>query len=261
MVWSRLGTNPIDGGGGSRPVQVGQPLALLVYVGAGTQPYCDGGDGAGSRLESAPTAPGCRIELLPEYKARSQASEGSPTARKMTYTRYFPESWDTNSLVVCVVGVASLLVFLVKFLPRLRDPRLASLPPHAPGWPIINQTFVHQQDDPTKILIKWAQKYGELFLTTSGTTRFVWINSRNAFKALIDRKSSIYSSRHPMPMTQDVVSAGKWILFMPYGKEWRTIRQIIHKVGILIYGPYRPSCSLPRCRDLTFRFNITKQNN
>jgi Cytochrome P450 len=167
-------------------------------------------------------------------KSRSRACERRPTGPKMTYTRYFPESWDTNSLVVYVVGVTSLLFVLVKFLPRLRDPRLASLPPHAPGWPIINQTFVHQQDDPTKILIKWAQKYGELFLTTSGTTTFVWINSRNAFKELIDRKSSIYSSRHPMPMTQDVVSAGKRILFMPYGKEWRTIRQTIHKVGILI---------------------------
>jgi Cytochrome P450 len=173
--------------------------------------------------------PECRIALLPDYKTRSRAAR-SQKAPGMDYTRYFPESWDTSSVVVYVVGAASLLVFLVKFLPRLRDPRLASLPPHAPGWPIINQTFVHQQDNPTEILIKWAQKYGELFLTTSGTTTFVWINSRNAFKELIDRKSSIYSSRHPMPMTQDVVSAGKRILFMPYGKEWRTIRQIIHKV-------------------------------
>lgn len=149
----------------------------------------------------------------------------------MTYTRFSPLLLDTKSLAVYVFAVALVLTLVIKLWPRLRDPRLASQPPHVSGWPIVNQTFVQQRDDPTGILIKWAQKYGELFRTTSCTTTFVWINSRNAFKELIDRKSSIYSSRHPMPMTQDVVSAGKRILFMPYGREWRTLRQIIHKVG------------------------------
>jgi hypothetical protein len=119
---------------------------------------------------------------------------------------------------------------------RKRDPRRAHLPPHVAGWPIINQTFVLQQDDPTQILIGWARKYGELFRTTSASTEFIWINSREAFKELIDRKSAIYSSRHPMPMTSDVVSAGRRMLFMPYGKEWRAYRGIIHKVSLGFVG-------------------------
>jgi len=135
--------------------------------------------------------------------------------------------------VMYIAGIAAFFItLLVKVFPSFRDSRLASLPPHVPGWPLINQTWVLQQDDPTSLLIRWAKEYGELFRTTSGTTDFVWINSRNAFKEMIDRKSAIYSSRHPMPMTQDVVSAGKRILFMPYGKDWRTIRQIIHKVNL-----------------------------
>lgn len=154
----------------------------------------------------------------------------------MNHTRHSWQHCNATSLVVYVFVVAFVVTLVVKLWPRLRDPRLASQPPHVRGWPIINQTFVQQRDDPTGILIDWAQKYGELFRTTSCTTTFVWINSRNAFKELIDRKSSIYSSRHPMPMTQDVVSAGKRILFMPYGREWRTLRQIIHKVSDLIYA-------------------------
>jgi hypothetical protein len=139
--------------------------------------------------------------------------------------------YGTQSMYIAAIA-AVFIVVLVKLLPRLRDPRLASLPPHVSGWPLINQTWVLQQDDPTGLLIRWAQEYGELFRTTSGTTDFIWINSRNAFKEMIDRKSAIYSSRHPMPMTQDVVSAGKRILFMPYGKSWRTLRQIIHRVSL-----------------------------
>jgi hypothetical protein len=150
----------------------------------------------------------------------------------MSYIRHSSIPVDPKSLVLYVFVVALVFTLIVKVFPRLRDPRLASQPPHVRGWPIINQTFVQQRDDPTRILIDWAQKYGELFRTTSCTTTFVWINSRNAFKELIDRKSAIYSSRHPMPMTQDVVSAGKRILFMPYGREWRTLRQIIHKVRL-----------------------------
>ena len=135
-----------------------------------------------------------------------------------------------NENYVWALSVALVSAFVVWLSLRNRDPRRKSLPPHVAGWPIINQTFVLQQDDPTGLLISWAQKYGELFRTTSATTEFIWINSRQAFKELIDKKSAIYSSRHPMPMTSDVVSAGRRMLFMPYGKEWRSFRGIIHKV-------------------------------
>jgi hypothetical protein len=111
-----------------------------------------------------------------------------------------------------------------------RDPRLAHLPPHVRGWPIINQTLAHLKEDPTGQVIGWAREYGELFRTTSATTTFIWINSREAFKELIDRKSAIYSSRHPQPLVLDVASGGKRITFMPYGKEWRSVRNIIHRV-------------------------------
>lgn len=139
---------------------------------------------------------------------------------------------DFMSTKVALVAGVLLLFGVVLWKSLFQDPRRASLPPHVRGWPVINQTFLLQQDNPTAILIGWAQKYGELFRTTSATTEFVWINSRKAFKELIDRKSAIYSSRHPMPMTSDVVSAGRRMLFMPYGKEWRAYRGVIHKARL-----------------------------
>ena len=151
---------------------------------------------------------------------------------------YNMENWELSKLTrdpVSCAAVALLLTLIVTSSWRLlanKDPRRKYLPPHVSGWPILNQTFVLQQDDPTSTLISWARKYGELFTTTSAATDFIWINSRRAFKELIDKKSAIYSSRHPMPMTLDVVSAGRRMLFMPYGKEWRTYRRIIHKVQV-----------------------------
>jgi hypothetical protein len=110
-----------------------------------------------------------------------------------------------------------------------RDPRRAHLPPHVRGLPILNQTLSQMQDDVIPLVQGWAKQYGEVFRTTSGTTTFIWLNSRKSVKELIDRKSAIYSSRHPQPMVERA-GGGKRMVFMPYGKDWRAIRNIVHRV-------------------------------
>jgi Cytochrome P450 len=151
---------------------------------------------------------------------------------------------------------AQVLIFLIVayglYRYTTRDSPYAHLPPHVRGWPLINQTLAHLQEDPTDQVIAWAKEYGELFRTTSATTTFIWINSPEAFKELIDRRSAIYSSRHPQPMAHNVASAGRRIAFMPYGKEWRALRGIIHRVISPIYlvpqlADFRFSSSLPKC--------------
>lgn len=131
------------------------------------------------------------------------------------------------------IGLAETLALLIvayaTYKYFTRDPRRAHLPPHVRGLPLINQTLAQLKDNPIPMLINWAREYGEIFRTTSGTTMFIWINSRKAFKELIDRRSAIYSSRHPQPMVMRS-SGGKRMVFMPYGKDWRSIRNIIHRV-------------------------------
>jgi Cytochrome P450 len=124
-------------------------------------------------------------------------------------------------------------IFLLLALYRYwtRDPRLTHLPPHVRGWPIINQTFIQGQDNPIPYVQSWAKKYGEIFCTTSGSTLFIWISGRKPFKELIDRRSAIYSSKQPAPMAT-TASGGKRLTFMPYGKNWRALRNILHRVFI-----------------------------
>jgi hypothetical protein len=110
-----------------------------------------------------------------------------------------------------------------------RDPRRAHLPPRVPGWPLINQTLLQARDNPIPYVQKWAKDYGEIFCSTSGSTLFVWISGRRAFKELIDRKSAIYSSKPPAPMATRA-SGGKRVTFMGYGRQWRALRNILHRV-------------------------------
>jgi len=46
----------------------------------------------------------------------------------------------------------------------------------------------------------------------------------------MDRQGAIYSSRHPQPLVLDVASAGKRIKFMSYGRDWRALRNIFHRL-------------------------------
>ena len=158
----------------------------------------------------------------------SSTMDSFASFRQALQTRIKGMAPITPAEYASVLIVALLSYFLYKY--ATRDPRLAHLPPHVRGWPIINQTLDHLEEDPTGKIIQWARDYGEIFRTTAATTTFIWINSREAFKELIDRRSAIYSSRHPQPMTLDMASAGKRITFMPYGKEWRALRNIMHKV-------------------------------
>lgn len=111
-----------------------------------------------------------------------------------------------------------------------RDQRLRHLPPKVPGFPIINQTLYHMQDDLATNAIKWTREYGEIYRTRTGMTDWIWLNSGEAVKEIIDRKSSIYSSRLISPMGFEAASGGRRVVFMPRGKQWRTIRGIIHKL-------------------------------
>ena len=177
----------------------------------------------------------------PRQRACNQALNKSQSTTTCHSSRDYMEVSNMIKAIQEYIGfwevLAILIVSAVAYKRWTRDPRLAHLPPHVRGWPIINQTLDQMKDNPIPNVINWAQKHGELFTTTSGTSRFIWVNSRKAFKELIDRRSAIYSSRHAQPMVNRA-SGGKRMVFMPYGRDWRAIRNIIHRVYIFSQQGY-----------------------
>src|SRR5271170_3676615 len=121
---------------------------------------------------------------------------------QMSLTSYV----DWRALLVLPV-----ILVLVHYIRR--DPRRKSLPPQVRGWPIINQTFLQVKDDPTGILRQWAKEYGEVFMTKSGTTTFIWLNTMESVRELFDRRSNIYSDRQPMPMALDAARFVSWTIW------------------------------------------------
>jgi len=137
---------------------------------------------------------------------------------------------DFTSFHPMIVGLIVLGAVYLAYKFILTDPRRKHMPPMVPGPPIINHSFIHLETEFPWRLAKWAQDYGEIYRTKSGATDFIWLSSPKAVKEVIDRKSAIYSSRQPQPMALGAASGGKRMTFMPKGKQWRTLRAILHRV-------------------------------
>ncbi|KAL0252995.1 hypothetical protein SLS55_008440 [Diplodia seriata] len=75
---------------------------------------------------------------------------------------------------------------------------------------------------------RWHQTYGSIFHTKIGGTDYIWLSSPQTVKDLMDKRSAIYSSRPALPLAQDIASAGRRQLFLPYGPRWRQIRRHGH---------------------------------
>ncbi|KAI8939661.1 hypothetical protein NX059_003418 [Plenodomus lindquistii] len=131
-----------------------------------------------------------------------------------------------------LISIPVFLLFAAYFyiVPNaLKDPRRRKLPPGPKGLPFVGNLleFADTETQRHKV-IAWHKQFGDVFYTQLGGTDYIWLSSPTAVKDLMDKRSSIYSSRAPSPLAQDVASAGRRQLFMPYGPRWRSIRKHSH---------------------------------
>ncbi|KAF8531501.1 cytochrome P450 [Gautieria morchelliformis] len=85
----------------------------------------------------------------------------------------------------------------------------------------------------------WAEEYGKLInsylwdVVNMSTSCFgshtILLNSFKVAYDLLERRSSIYSSRAHYTMFHDLVGAGGATAFQPYGKKWRKHRTLFQK--------------------------------
>lgn len=152
-----------------------------------------------------------------------------------------------SSLQILLVCAASPILFLLSLYlyvtpSSLKDSRRRHLPPGPRGLPFIGNLLSLTDEEAIRdIATTWAKKYGDVFYTKIGGSDWIWLSSPRAVKDLMDKKSAIYSSRPPVPLAQDVASAGRRQLFMQYGPRYRTVRKISHNLlNINIATSYQP---------------------
>ncbi|KAF4556760.1 Cytochrome P450-like protein 52 [Elsinoe fawcettii] len=146
-----------------------------------------------------------------------------------------------------VIGIAAWLAILV--VNSYAHARQYKFPPRVPGLPLIGNTLQY----PTQVIhqAEWgarlAKQYGEMrvfhksimrpgpntsfrFTLRLGSSNWVFLNSSRTVIDILEKQASITSSKPDFPFAFGVMSAGRRILWMPYGDRWRELRKHLHSV-------------------------------
>lgn len=76
---------------------------------------------------------------------------------------------------------------------------------------------------------EWAAKYGGIFSLKLGPANAIVVTDRAIIKALIDKKSAIYSNRPRSYVSHDLMTKGDHLLVMQHGEKWRLFRKLLHQ--------------------------------
>ncbi|THU77011.1 cytochrome P450, partial [Dendrothele bispora CBS 962.96] len=109
------------------------------------------------------------------------------------------------------------------------------LPPGPRKSPIIGNLLNMPRGFEWFTYMRWGREYKSdiIHLDVLGSSILI-VNSSEAAFELMDRRSSIYSSRPSMTMTHELCVWKEDFIFMPYGNLWRECRKLFHQGDLFL---------------------------
>ncbi|KAI1611807.1 cytochrome P450 [Exophiala viscosa] len=150
------------------------------------------------------------------------------------------EAFALNTLVSMTVLLLLVAVYLVR---QSRWRSKYRFPPSPPGWrPFTGHSHLMPKEFHGDKAKEWADQLGtEMMHLRLGGVDWVFLNSSRVVEDLLEKRSSIYSSRPAFVMVGEIISRMKRLVLQPYGTEWKNLRRVMH---ILLTGSsadsYRP---------------------
>ena len=100
------------------------------------------------------------------------------------------------------------------------------LPPGPPGLPLVGNLFEMPESHPWLTHTELHKKYGPIFSMQYGLSTVIYLGTQEAARDLLEKRSSIYSSRPPLTMISECISQGNRSLILPYGEQWRSYHRL-----------------------------------
>ncbi|PCH35530.1 cytochrome P450 [Wolfiporia cocos MD-104 SS10] len=154
---------------------------------------------------------------------------------------------------VLFVVAAVALTYLVHYRSNRQKAR-APLPPGPAGIPFFGNLFQVHSLRPYPQFREWALKYGEIFYLRLGPQNVIVLNSAEAADELMVNRSANYSSRASPHVAHDIVSGGQRMVFLPYDREWKTVRRSLQ--GVIGPNPSRGFRNIQELETRIFLFDL-----
>ncbi|OAL52785.1 cytochrome P450 [Pyrenochaeta sp. DS3sAY3a] len=162
-----------------------------------------------------------------------------------------------------VTTLATALIFVLGFLWLLKHlnrnikvPAGLRLPPSPPGARFFGGHSHLWNGRPLSTpsknqLLQWSKELGEIYHIRLGKRNWFVLSSREAVREVFDKNGTNSGSKEALIVANDVLSGGNRLIFMPYGKQWRERRAIVHQcLSVTAVAKLKPSQDLESRRYL-----------
>ncbi|KAI0332487.1 cytochrome P450 [Cubamyces sp. BRFM 1775] len=133
---------------------------------------------------------------------------------------YTPTLLDAAAILVAVILLNSFL----KKKPR------GPLPPGPKGLPLIGNLLDMPASHEWRTFAQWGERWGDIMSVTFLGQPYVILNSAKHAIEMLEKKSSIYSSRPIIPVGGELVGWNRTLALLPYGNKFREYRRLIFQL-------------------------------
>ncbi|KAJ3560779.1 hypothetical protein NP233_g10612 [Leucocoprinus birnbaumii] len=188
------------------------------------------------------------IQVKPEFAATSLVSEPLPFKCRLYLAILLGWSLTPNTMAILGLKDAVFLCFcgLVHLVYRRRRTRLLPLPPSLPGWPIVGNAFQLPLSYVHVFYEELGRRLGSKIIYVEALGQpIIIINDARIASDLLEKRSSLYSSRPRLPMLE-VIGTDQFFGLLPYTDAWRNQRRMFHQ--------HFSEKNLPREKDKALEF-------
>lgn len=131
-----------------------------------------------------------------------------------------------NKKMLIPIALTAPFIIILLLLALRRNRRQLPLPPGPRPLPIIGNLYQIPDINPWRTFKQWHQTHGPIISVKTGSNITIILGSHKAARDLLEKRSSIYSSRPHLVLIGDFIYGGYQTALLPYGAQWRLHRRI-----------------------------------